>query len=88
MACNLLVANKSFHVVKVTVITIAMEACSYYLTRFVIRRAEQNIIPRIKLTFSFGCFVIGFANQFSILHKVKFVTGIELSTANHAGKTL
>lgn len=42
----------------------------------------------MKLTFGLGCFVIGFADQFSILHKVKFVAGIELSGANHAGETL
>lgn len=40
------------------------------------------------LTFSFSSFVISLADEFSILHQIKFISGIQLSTADDATETL
>ena len=41
-----------------------------------------------QLTFGLGGFVVKFAEQFLILHQVKFVTGVKFSAANDASEAI
>ena len=40
------------------------------------------------LTPSFSCFVVGFADEFSVVHEIEFVARVELSVTHDAGETL